>query len=144
VIRVHDDVANGACASAVARADQGTTFAGAKLQLWSGAKPDALADTPAGTLLAEFILADPAFLTPGTGGNPAGVSTLSGLPRNVNASATGFIGFARMTDQNGTPVWDEDSVGNAGTAIIVSNMETTSGQQVSVLNYLFRAVPPVE
>jgi hypothetical protein len=142
MIRVHDDVANNACSSAVARANTGSTFAGATLQLWEGALPDALADTPAGILLADIILSNPAFDTPGTGGNPAGVASIAGLPKSANALATGFIGFARMLDRDGTPVWDESSIGNAGTAIIVSNMETTSGLAVTIIQYRFRVTPP--
>lgn len=140
MLRVHDDVANGACGAAVGRVDTGAGTA--VLQLWSGAPPENLGDAPAGTLLASFNLQNPAFGTPGAGPLLPGVAELAGLPLSTTGLANGSIGFARILDRDGDAVWDDEDVGTSDAAIVVSSTTVEETEPVQVTGYLYRTAPP--
>lgn len=97
------------------------------LQFWSGTRPATFGDAPAGTLLATFNLADPAF-----GAAAAGVATAAGLPLATTGLAANDIGFAVVLDQNGDEVMDTDSVGTSGTEIVVNTLTISVGVDVTV------------
>lgn len=139
-LRVHADVANGACDAAVDRVDTGSGTA--VLQLWSGGPPENLGDAPDGTLLASFNLQNPAFGNAGAGPLLPGVAELAGLPLLTSGLANGSVGFARVLDRDGDPVWDDSDVGTADAAIVVSSTTVEETVPVEVTGYLFRTAPP--
>lgn len=140
-MRAHNDVLNGACDGAVDKLDDGTTNASAKMQLWSGPVPENLGDAPAGDLLAEFILENPAFTS--SGGTSAGAAELDGAPMSTAGITDGDIAFARLLDRDDVAKWDEDSIGLTESAIIVTAITVTTGLSVTVNSYTFRVAPPV-
>jgi hypothetical protein len=81
--------------------------------------------------LITFTLADPSATT------AAGVLTLSGLPLNANAAATGTAAEARIRDSDSNDVVTGLTVGTSGTDIIISSVSITSGQQYSVTSATF-------
>lgn len=101
------------------------------LQLYSGSKPANPGDTPAGNLLAEFTLDDPAF-----GDAASGSADAAGLPKTTQgttAAGTGTtVGFARAADSAGNGLWDDDDVGTSGNNITLSNTEIADGQDVTL------------
>jgi hypothetical protein len=101
------------------------------LRLYSGARPAALADAPAGDLLAEFELADPAF-----GAAVAGVKTADTIA-TVAGLADGTIGFGRVLDSDETVVWDENSVGvtGSGEAIECNTLAVSIGVEVEITSW---------
>lgn len=111
------------------RADALETFIGTapKLQIWSGVEPDSMADTPAGTKLAELTLpAD--WMAAATGG----VKELAGS-WSVAAIASGQQQFFRITTSAGVAVMQGSCTGTGGGGILqLSTVTITSGQTVAV------------
>jgi len=81
--------------------------------------------------LITFTLNDP------SGTKSAGVLTLSGLPLNANATATGVAAEARLRDSTNNDVITGLTVGTSGTDVIISSTSITSGQQYSVTSATF-------
>lgn len=98
-----------------------------KLRIYTGTQPASAADAPVGTLLAEVVLQDPAFVSGGTG-----INTLSD-PASVNATNAGVAGWARVLDSDNNTVLDW-SVGGSGSGadLILSNTNLAVGQPVDI------------
>ena len=97
-----------------------------KLQLWSGAYPGTIGGTPAGTMLAEFTYDATAF-----GAAVGGTATANGMPKTVVGLADGTVAWYRIVDGNGDPVWDNDSVGTSGTALVLNTTTISTGVDVT-------------
>lgn len=97
------------------------------IKIYTGSQV-ANADTAeAGTLLATFTLADPAFSAAS-----GGVKDLDADPDlTTTAVAAGTAGWARCEDSTGTNVFD-GSVGTSGTDFIINSTAITSGQEVKL------------
>lgn len=127
-IRLSDRARNAAADGVVDELDVGDGTA--TLQLWSGARPGAIGGAPSGDLLAEFELPDPVF-----GGATAGVATANAIEPTEGVAADD-VGFARARDQDGTVIWDNDSVGTEAPAQLVLNTTSISvGVAVEVLSW---------
>ena len=116
--------------------------AGSILELYSGSQP-AITAAPTGTLLATITL--PA--TPW--GTPAARAVAKNGTWQVNAVATGTIGWYRLKDASGT---DADAADNthqriqgsvtitgSGGDMTVDNTSVASGQQVTVTGFTVSA-----
>lgn len=68
--------------------------------------------------------------TAGTVSN--GVLTLSGMPKNVAASAAGVAAAARLRTSGDVDIITGLTVGTSGTDIIIDNTNIASGQTVNV------------
>ena len=79
-----------------------------------------------GTVLATIIL----DATAGTVSN--GVLTLSGMPKNVAASAAGVAAAARLRTSGDVDIITGLTVGTSGTDIVIDNTNIASGQTVNV------------
>lgn len=92
-LRLSTAARNAAAAAIVALIDGGS--GAGVLRIYSGAQPAGPDTSPSGTLLAEFILSDPAFGSPSTG-----VVTLDITPsvEDTSANATGTAGYFRLLD----------------------------------------------
>ena len=78
------------------------------------------------TVLATITL----DATAGTVAN--GVLTLSGMPKNVAASAAGVAAAARLRTSDDVDIITGLTVGTSGTDIIIDNTNIASGQTVNV------------
>lgn len=78
------------------------------------------------TVLATITL----DATAGTVSN--GVLTLSGMPKNVAASAAGVAAAARLRTSGDVDIITGLTVGTSGTDIIIDNTNIASGQTVNV------------
>ena len=72
----------------------------------------------------------PLSATPGTVGS--GVLTLSGVPLQATATATGTAALAEFRNNAGTTVVSGLTVGTSGTNIIINSTSISSGQAVQV------------
>lgn len=97
-----------------------------KLQLWSGAYPTNVGDAPAGNLLAEFEYDSTAF-----GSASDGTAAANGMPKTVTGLDDGQVAWYRVTDGDGTPLWDNDSVGTSGTALTLNTTTISTGVDVT-------------
>jgi len=73
-----------------------------KLVCYSGAQPATPDDAPAGTLLAECVLSNPAFANADLNGDAVG----NAVNDDLTPAAAGNIGFVRAVDGNGAAVAD--------------------------------------
>lgn len=136
-LRTIDAVKNAACDAAVDLVDVGLGTNGT-IQFWSGARPTNVGDTPAGALLAEVDFAAVAF-----GAASGGAAAAASTPLDSTGLADGTIGFARISDADGNPLWDEDDIATSGSpAILVTSMSVTIGGAVSVTSYIFNVADP--
>lgn len=94
-------------------------------QLGSSAKLQ-IGTTGMSTVLATITL----DATAGTVSN--GVLTLSGMPKNVAASAAGTAAAARLRTSGDVDVITGLTVGTSATDIIIDNTNVASGQTVNV------------
>jgi hypothetical protein len=78
------------------------------------------------TVLLTFTLSDPSGVVAGD------ALTLSGMPKNANASAGGVAAVARIKESGGTVVADGLTVGTSGANIIISNTTITNGAAYSL------------
>ena len=101
----------------------------AVLQIWSGSRPSAVTDAPAGTKLIEFDLPNPCF-----GGASTGVATANSIT-GVAADATGTAAFARVVNRGGTALWDDNDLGTGANAIQLSTTSITSGADCDVTSW---------
>lgn len=126
-MRISDSARSGACNGVVDLVDVGAGTA--KLQLWSGSRPATVGGSPAGTKLAEFNLPDPAF-----GAASAGVATANAIT-DTTGLASGTVGFARVLDEDGNALWDNDDVGVGSGQIQLNTLSISSGVDVSVTSW---------
>jgi hypothetical protein len=104
----------------------GPTFGQARL--YTGTQPASADTAPSGTLLASFVLEDPAFASA-----TAGSIVLDADPDiNATAVASGTAGYLRFVDSTGVAVFD-GSVGTSGTDFIVNTTSIVSGQTVTLV-----------
>lgn len=118
---------NAAAEAIAAEVDSGTTDPNGKLQLWSGTYPTEIGDTPSGSLLAEFDYENPSFGAPSNGAVSA-----QGLPKTTTGLDDGEVTWYRVLDRDGTPVWDNDSVGTSGTALELNTTTISTGVDVTM------------
>lgn len=133
-MRLDDDVRNAMCDAAVDLIDAGTGTA--HLQLWSGSAPADPSTAPAGDLLAEFDLPDPAFGSASSGAASANGLTISTTGESAAGGGT-TVGFARVVDQDGSGLWDDDDVGTSGNSIEVSSTTVSDGQSLDLTSWTF-------
>lgn len=124
--RIIEAAANAALDAALALVNAGTGDNGT-VQFRTGSAPTNVHDSPTGTLLVEIDLSGTAF-----GSADDGVAEANGLPLSDDAVETGEIGYARVHDANGDPVFDEDDVGTSGNAIVVNTTSVSSGAPVTI------------
>ncbi len=134
-IRVIDAARNVACDGVVDRVDMGVGTAG-ELQFWSGVRPATVTGSPAGVKLAAIVLGVPAFGNAGAV-TPGRASAL-GTPRTAVVTASGTIGWVRVVDKAGGPLWDEDDVGVVGDhAVLLGTLNVMVGDTLTVNAYNF-------
>lgn len=124
-MRLNTGARNAAADGIVDQVDIGA--AEGKLQLWSGAYPTNIEDVPAGTLLAEFPYNATAF-----GAAAAGVATAAGMPKTTTGLADGTVAWYRVVDDADNPIWDGNSVGTSGTALVLNTTTISTGVDVTV------------
>lgn len=122
-IRLPNASRDAACDAVTGRADLGA--AAGKLRIYTGAQPATANDAATGTLLAEVVLADPAFTSGGTG-----VNTLTD-PGPVTGQNAGVAGWFRVIDSDGNSVLD-GSCGTSGADLVLSNTNIAVGQTVDI------------
>lgn len=129
-LRVDETVLNAAADAAV-----GLVNTGASIEFYTGTRPAAVGDVATGTLLVSVAFEDPAFAAA-----VAGSSEALGVPLASVGEADGDIGWARVIDGGGNPLWDEDDVGTAaGNAITVNTVTVSTGVNFEVTSYTFFA-----
>lgn len=109
-----------------ARLDAITTYVGngGKFVIYAGTRP--ATGGAAGTVLSTHTMGSP-FASASNGG----VLTIT-LPADVNGSASGTAGWARLFKSDGSTIVMDLSVGTAGTDVIINSTTITSGVPVSV------------
>lgn len=120
--------ARNAAANAITALVDAGTGAGT-VQLRTGSQPATANDAASGTLLATFVLSDPAF-----GAASAGVSTLDVTPLPSDAAdATGTAGWARALDSAGATVIDGSVTASGGGGdFIIDNTSIVAAQTVNL------------
>lgn len=125
-IRLSLAARNGALALVGGMVDAGSSPG--QIRLYTGNQPASPDTTASGTLLATFILEDPAFAAPS-----AGSMVLDADPDiNATAVATGTAGYLRFVDSTGVAVMD-GSVGTSGTDFTVNTTSIVNGQTVTLV-----------
>lgn len=125
-IRLSTNIRNGAL-QLVNEAVNGGSAAG-QARLYTGSQPASPDSAASGTLLASFVLEDPAFALP-----TAGTMVLDADPDiNATAVASGTAGYMRFVDSNGVAIMD-GSVGTSGTDFLVNTTSIVSGQTVTLV-----------
>ncbi len=105
--------------------DAGT--AAGRLRIYTGAKPSSPNDAATGTLLADVVLADPAFVA-----GAAGVRTLTD-PGAVTGAAAGNAGWFRILDSDLNAVVDGTVTATGGGGDLqLSNVSIAVGQTVDI------------
>lgn len=116
-----------------ARADAVTAGIGSAgtLRIYSGAAPVDCVTAATGTLLSQH--------TTGTPFAPAAASGVLSptVPANVNASATGTAGYARIYKSDGTTCAKQLSVGTSAADVILNTLAIVSGGPVQVNSISF-------
>lgn len=99
------------------------------LEVRTGGKPASPNDAATGTLLASFVLADPAF-----GAAVTGVATLDASPiLTTTGLAAGTAGWWRLKDSSGNTVGDGTSGGTgSGADLIWDNPVIAVGQTLNI------------
>ena len=124
-----------AMVNAAAALSDGGAAAG-KLRIYSGSQPANPDTAPAGTLLVEFTLGDPAF---GAGSDGVTGATATGnAVAPVAATATGTATWFRMVDSNNNAIIDGDVTDTAGTGSLkVSSTAIIAAIDVSIVSMSF-------
>lgn len=81
-------------------------------------------------VLVTITLGDPSFTRGGS--KPSTALTMTGVPKNNNASASGTAAIARIKEGGGTVIADGLSVGTSATDIILNSTSITNGQNVAI------------
>lgn len=124
-----------AMVNAAAVLSDGGSGAG-KLRIYSGAQPATPDTAPAGTLLVEFTLGDPAFGA-GTDGVAGAVATGNAVAP-VPATATGTAAWFRLVDSDNDAIIDGDVTDTAGTGSLkVSSTAIIAAIDVSIVSMSF-------
>lgn len=110
------------------RADAVTTAVGNAgfLRIYTGTAPANCAAAATGTLLSQHTLGSP-FAPAASGGVQSPT-----LPANVNASATGTAGYARIYQSNGTTCVQQRTVGTSGAEVNLNTLSIVSGGPVQI------------
>lgn len=116
--------------NAAADAVVDTTDAGAgagRLRIFTGTQPASANDAATGTLLADVVLADPAF-----GAAATGTAALTD-PGPVTGAAAGIAGWFRILDSDLVAVMDGSvTATGAGGDLTLSNTNIAAGQSVDI------------
>lgn len=132
-LRLSTAARNAACDAVVDLVDGGS--GAGVLRIYSGSQPAGPGTSPSGTLLAEFVLSDPAF-----GASATGVATLDITPavEDASANATGTAGYFRLLDSTeaaGTGLGVVDGTVTAtggGGDVTLNTVSIVSGAVVTV------------
>lgn len=132
-LRVIESLRNAACDAVVDGIDTGS--GGGTVEFYPGSPPTNITDAPGETLLASVNLQEPAF-----GAASGGSAQANGTPITTTADNDGTIGWARVLDEDGNPLWDEDDVGTSSSnAITVNTTEVNAGVDFELTSYTFSA-----
>lgn len=101
--------------------------AAGRLKIYSGVKP-AKGGVPAGVLLADITLADPA------GSSAGGVLTFTVPVEDLSANATGTASFFYLEDGAGVFVLDGDC-GTSGSDLNLTTLSLVAGQPVEITSF---------
>ncbi len=124
-IRLSTATRNAAADAVVDRADVGT--AAGRLRIYTGTQPASANDAATGTLLADVVLADPAF-----GAAANGTATLTD-PGAVTGAASGTAGWFRLLDSDLGAVFDGSVTATGGGGdLTLSNTSIAAGQTVDI------------
>jgi hypothetical protein len=120
-----------------ARADLITTAigVGGKIVLYGGSVPADADAAASSTVLAQCSLHPSNAFAPAASSGSFSASAYAGetyVARDDSADASGVITHIRILDSSNNCIFQEDDVGTSGTAVIVSNTSTTSGQPIEV------------
>lgn len=109
-----------------ARLDAITTYVGngGKLVIYAGTRP--ATGGAAGTILSTHTMGSP-FAAASAGG----ILTVT-LPADVNASASGTAGWARLFKSDGVTIVMDATVSTAGTEVVINSTTLTAGVPVSI------------
>jgi len=109
-----------------------TRAGGGTFRIYTGTAPESTADAPTGTLLASLPIPATPFSAPASGS----IAPL-GIPWAGSASSTGFAGYARVYEDDGTTVLAQLTVGAAGGGgdATLSSLSLTSGDPCAVTGY---------
>lgn len=119
--------ARNAAAGAIALLADAGAGAGT-IKVYTGSQVATGDTAEAGTLLATFTLADPAFGSPSSG-----VCTLASTPRSTTGAADGTAGWFRVEDSTGANVFDGSVTATGGGGQLELNTTTIStGVSVSI------------
>lgn len=128
-LRIPANVRNAALAAVGALADAGS--GPGTLKIYTGAQPGAAGAAPTGTLLATFVLTDPAYGAPS-----AGSMALDADP-DISAvcAADGTAGWGRVADSDGNAIYDGAcTVSGGGGEFILNEVTLLNGQTVVLLS----------
>lgn len=121
----------------VDRADGGATAG--SLRIYSGVQPADADSAPAGTLLCQITLSDPAYgVADATGTAAAAGTPLTGTGDAGAGAGTNAQSF-RVTDSDGNAVYDGAVTGTGGGGELeLDNVSIASGQQVTVTSFTYQ------
>jgi len=105
-----------------------------QVEIYAGAIPANISDTPGGTKLAEIALLSPAFSS-AVDANPGGQASIIGNPGSL-ASAAGTATYFRVVDQSLSPVIDGScgAVGS-GAEMELEDISLVQNQSVVITSY---------
>lgn len=130
--RLPDASQQAAADAVVDRIDAGTTNLEGRLRIYSGVQPADADSLPAGTLLVEIPLANPAYGAAST----AGTASLLGTPRSAAAAAAGTAASFRVVNRDAATVFDgairATADADAGQELVLDATSIASGQTVNI------------
>lgn len=103
----------------------------ARLRIYSGTRPDSVADPITGTLLAELTCNASAFAAAASGG----VLTASAITSDASANATDIATHYRLFKSDGTTAVIDGDVAMSGADLILDNTSIATGQTVGVSSF---------
>lgn len=113
----------------VDRIDLGTGTPTGKLRVYSGAQPADADSAPAGTLLLDVDLANPAY----DAADASGTATLAGIPRTGTGAAAGVAQSFRVVNRDGETVFDGAVTATGGNGELeLDNTNIAAGQTVTI------------
>jgi hypothetical protein len=135
-MKIGNNTALAQCDAAVDRIDVGAGTA--VLRIYSGTKAADPSVSPAGTLLVEFALPNPAFGNAAVSGANAVATAAAITAVTAAAGAPTNATWGRVINRNGEVIFDGDVSNNAGAGDIkMSNISVTAGQDASVTSWTF-------
>jgi hypothetical protein len=119
-LRVADDVLDSGVDAIVGRIDQGSGANGT-IEFYTGSRPASVHDSPTGIHLATVAYQNPAF-----GASSGTTASANGTPLTTTGLTDGTIGWCRILDADGNPLWDDFDIGTSASNAITVNTTTVS------------------